>query len=125
MEFTAWTILAYLCTFFIFALVVYDKWTERKAGTSLDEFSNRLDIFQRDYDNTNEDNSRRINWLESTLKEYTGYLDNVDNRLINIEKKFSSVEKTAEESKKLINQISIAQAFVPRHKRVDETKKTN
>jgi hypothetical protein len=63
--------------------------------------------------------------VQDAKKETNFNYAQLSNEIIEIRSGFTAIEKLADESKKLLNQMSITQAFVPRAKRNDEVKKSN
>ncbi len=122
MEFTTWSILAFVIAAWVIALSTYEYFNKNKKRTAkIEEL--RIDIGQIKtafelFKNAFEVVQKDVEKLEHRVGE--NYKD-----IANIENKFDSVLKTSEEAKKMLNQMSLVQAFVPRTKRTEEIKKSN
>ncbi len=114
MEFTTWSILAFVIAAWVIALSTYEYFNKNKKRTAkIEEL--RIDIGQIKtafelFKNAFEVVQKDVEKLEHRVGE--NYKD-----IANIENKFDSVLKTSEEAKNMLNQMSLVQAFVPRTKR--------
>lgn len=105
-------VLAYIISFWVMAIVTYKIVKHEQEQIDVKDVKEKLDFYVEALRNVD----------RSLLKE-TEERTKIGLDLMELSSKFHSVDKTAEDAKKLVSQIGIAQAFVPRNKR--EAKTTN
>lgn len=103
-------VLAYIVSFWIMSVVTYKIVRHEKERIDITDVKEKLDFYVEALKN-----------VDRTLLKEIDERAKIGLELMELSSKFHSVDKTAEDAKKLVSQIGIAQAFVPRNKRENKT----
>ncbi len=116
-------VLAYIISFWVMAVVTYKIVKHEQEQIQLKDVKEKLDFYVEALKNIDRTLLKEVGISSNGLESLGKSITSLSEELAELKNKFNSVDKTAEDAKKLVSQIGIAQAFVPRNKR--ETKTAN
>ncbi len=127
-----WMLLAYIVVFWIIALSTYEYFTKKKDEQTAKKglvtcfvAIGAAEFAIKKLEEEFASHQKYFKDLQYETDKHHNETDKYEDRIASLENSFAQVSKIAEETKKTLNHLNVTQAFIPRSKRIDETKKPN